>query len=255
MTFSRRLSAVLIAVVLPVHALEHTPVSDQRLDAAETEAGNWLSHGRTYSEQRYSPLDQVNKETVSRLGLAWSWEMPDNRGLQATPIVVDGVMYSSGTWSRVYAHNAKTGELLWEYDPQVPKSFLVRACCGPVNRGVAVWEDKVFVGALDGHLVAINRETGEEVWRSLTIDPDKDYSITGAPRVVNGKVVIGNGGSEYGVRGYVTAYDAHTGEQSWRFYTVPGNPADGFENDAMKMSGGSSVAVAPCGIPWPLILN
>jgi quinohemoprotein ethanol dehydrogenase len=128
----------------------------------------------------------------------------------------------------------KTGELLWQYDPQVDKSWAVHACCDVVNRGVAVWNGKVFVGTLDGRMVAIDAGTGQKVWETLTIDKVWPYTITGAPRVVKGKVIIGNGGAEYGVRGYITAYDTETGQQAWRFYTVPGNPADGFENELMK---------------------
>jgi len=143
-------------------------------------------------------------------------------------------MFSTGTWSVIYAHNAVTGELLWEYDPQVPREWAIHACCDVVNRGVAVWEGNVYSGTLDGRLVAIDAASGKKVWETLTIDRSKSYTITGAPRVVNGKIIIGNGGAEYGVRGYVSAYDAKTGEMDWRFYTVPGNPADGFENEAMR---------------------
>ncbi len=213
---------------------ERSPVSTERLLNAEQEPQNWLSHGRTYDEKRYSPLKQINDSTVQQLGLSWSYEFLDKRVLEATPLVVDGVMYTTAAWSHVYALNAKTGELLWHYDPQVPKAMGVRGCCGPANRGVAVWQDNVYVGTYDGYLVALNRHSGEVVWRVLTIDAEKDYTITGAPRVVKGNVLIGNGGAELGVRGYLTAYDAVTGELKWRFYTVPGNPADGFENDTMK---------------------
>lgn len=214
----------------------HPPVTDERLANANRESQNWLSYGRTYDESRYSPLDQINDRNVGRLGLAWSFEFPDNRGLEATPLVVDGVIYTVGAWNRVFALDAKTGELLWQFDPQVPKGIVVRACCGPVSRGLAVWQDKVFVATLDGYLIALDRFTGQVAWRTLTIDPAKDYTITGAPRVVKGRVLIGNSGAEYGVRGYVSAYDAATGALSWRFYTVPGNPANGFENPAMEMA-------------------
>lgn len=146
-------------------------------------------------------------------------------------------MYTTGSWSIVYALDAKTGELLWSYDPEVPGETAGKVCCDVVNRGVAVWEGKVFVGSLDGRLIAIDAASGAKAWEVTTVDQSKNYSITGAPRVVNGRVIIGNGGADMGiVRGYVTAYDAHTGEQVWRFYTVPGNPAEGFENDAMEMA-------------------
>lgn len=205
----------------------------ERIKQADNEPGNWLSHGRTYDEQRFSPLDQINADNVGELGLAWYFDTGTNRGLEATPIVVDGVMFSSGSWSVVVANDARTGELLWQYDPEVPKEWGVNACCDVVNRGVAVWKGRVYVGTIDGRLVALDAATGEEVWDVNTIDRTKPYTITGAPRIINDKVIIGNGGAEYGVRGYVTAYDTETGEQVWRFYTVPGNPADGFESETM----------------------
>ena len=192
---------------------------------------NWLSHGRTYDEQRFSPLDEITTSNIDDLGLAWYFDIPTKRGMEATPIVVDGRMYVTGSWSVVYALNAETGEELWRYDPQVPKSWARYACCDVVNRGVAAWNDSVFVGTIDGWLVALDAATGEERWRTDTIDRQPPYTITGAPRVVNGLVIIGNGGADFGVRGYVTAYDATNGEQRWRFYTVPGNPDEGFASD------------------------
>ena len=228
-------------------------VDGARIAAAE--AQNWLAHGRTYDEQRFSPLDQINRETVEDLGLAWYWDTGTHRGLEATPIVVDGVMFSTGTWSVVYAHDAKTGELIWRHDPAVPRQWGWNACCDVVNRGPAVWQGKVFVGTIDGRLVALDAGSGEVVWEQLTIDPTKPYTITGAPRVVNGKVVIGNGGAELGVRGYVTAYDAATGAQVWRFYTVPGNPAEPFEHPEMEIAaktwrGGKWWEVGGGGTAW-----
>jgi PQQ-dependent dehydrogenase (methanol/ethanol family) len=209
-------------------------VDSDRIAAADSEPGNWLSYGRTYDEQRFSPLNQVNEHNVEKLGLAWFYDFETNRGLEATPIVVDGVMFTSGSWSRVYALDAGSGELLWEYDPQVPPEWAVHACCDVVNRGVALWRGAVFVGTLDGRLISLDAATGALNWSVQTTDRDKPYTITGAPRVVKGKVLIGNGGAEYGVRGYVSAYDAVTGALAWRFYTIPGNPADGFENAAME---------------------
>ena len=211
-------------------------VDAERIANADAEPQNWLTHGRTYSEQRYSPLDQINTENVGDLGLAWYLDLDTNRGQQATAIVVDGVMYSTSAWSKVQAIVAATGELLWQFDPEVPKEWDVKSCCGVQNRGVAVWLGRVYVGALDGRLIALDAESGEVDWKVQTTDPAKPYSITGAPRVIKGKVIIGNGGAEYGVRGYVTAYDAETGEQVWRFYAVPGNPAEGFENETMEMA-------------------
>jgi alcohol dehydrogenase (cytochrome c)/quinohemoprotein ethanol dehydrogenase len=203
---------------------------------ARAAPGEWLSNGRDYAETRYSPLDEIDRENVGRLGLAWFREV-DSRGgnLEATPLVADGVLYTTLTWSVVVALDARTGEILWRWDPEI--SFAEGGpylCCGAVNRGVALWGDKVYAGLLDGRLVALDRATGRPVWSVLTTPPGADYTITGAPRVVEGNVVIGNGGAEAGVRGFVTAYDAETGDQVWRFYTVPGNPADGFENEAME---------------------
>jgi quinohemoprotein ethanol dehydrogenase len=211
-----------------------TAIDDAALVAADSRTDDWISYGRTYFEQRYSPLDQITTANVSQLGLAWSFDPQTNRGLEATPIVVDGTMFTTGSWSVVFALDAATGELRWEYDPKVDKAIGRFACCDTVNRGVAVYRGKVYVGALDGRLIALDAATGAEAWSVQTTPVGEPYTITGAPRVVKGKVLIGNGGAEYGVRGYVSAYDAASGELAWRFHTVPGNPADGFENPAME---------------------
>lgn len=208
----------------------------ERITHAEQEPNNWLTHGRTYREERFSPLNQINDKTVKNLGLAWSWDTDTTRGLEASPIVVDGVMYTTGNFGVVYALDARTGKLIWKNDLDIDRSRGVFACCDAVNRGVAVWKGKVYVGTLDGRLVALDAVTGKVVWDVLTIDKSRPYTITGAPRIIKGKVLIGNGGAEYGVRGYITAYDAETGQQLWRFYTVPGDPAKGFENKAMEMA-------------------
>ena len=205
-----------------------------RIIAADEEPGNWLAHGRDYEERRYSPLDQINMDTVSNLELAWFADTGTTRGLEASPIVVDGVMFATGSWSLVYAYDAKTGELLWRYDPEVPREWGANACCDVVNRGVAVWKGRVYVGTIDGRLVALDAGSGEVVWDVQTTPADKPYTITGAPRIIKDLVIIGNGGAEYGVRGYITAYNAESGEEVWRFYTVPGNPDLGFESPAMQ---------------------
>jgi len=209
-------------------------VDADRIVEADSEPGNWLAHGRTYSEQRFSPLNQINDHDVADLGLAWYFDTGTTRGLEATPIVVDGVMFTSGSWSVVFANDARTGELLWEFDPQVPRDWGKYACCDVVNRGVAVWKGKVYVGTIDGRLIALDAGSGKPVWQQMTIDPARPYTITGAPRVVHDKVIIGNGGAEYGVRGYITAYDSETGNQAWRFYTVPGDPAKPFEGKHLE---------------------
>ena len=211
-------------------------VDGARIAAADSEPGNWMSYGRTYDEQRYSPLDRINAGNARDLGLAWYADLDTNRGQEATPIVVDGRLYVSTAWSMVKAYDARTGKLLWAYDPQVAREIVVNACCDAVNRGVAVWKGKVYVGVLDGRLVALDAATGKVAWSVVTVDQSKPYTITGAPRVVKGKVLIGNGGAEFGVRGYVSAYDAATGKQVWRFFTVPGDPSRGFENKAMEMA-------------------
>ncbi len=211
-------------------------VDSKRLNAADEEPGSWLSHGRTYGEERFSPLKSITDENVNKLGLAWSHKYELDRVVEATPIVVDGVMYTTGAYSMVYALDAKTGKQLWKYDPEVWRGIQGRGCCDAANRGVAVWGGKVFLGVYDGRLEALDAKTGEKIWSVDTrIDTERNYTISGAPRVVKGKVIIGNGGAEFGVRGYITAYDAGTGEQAWRFFTVPGDPAKGDETDTITM--------------------
>ncbi len=211
-------------------------VNGARLIAADKEPDSWMSYGRTYSEQRYSPLQQVTDKNVGELGLAWSFDLETERGIEATSIVVDGVMYMTSAWSIVHALDARSGKLLWSYDPEVPKQVTRHACCDAVNRGVALWEGQVFVGALDGRLIALDAASGSVKWEVATVEAGLPFTITGAPRVIDGKVLIGNGGAEYGVRGYISAYDANSGEMIWRFHTVPGNPELGFENKAMEMA-------------------
>ncbi|MGB8542702.1 MAG: PQQ-dependent dehydrogenase, methanol/ethanol family [Candidatus Acidiferrales bacterium] len=209
-------------------------VDDARLRSADREPGNWMSYGRTYDEQRFSPLKEINDRNIGQLGLAWHYDLDTRRGQEATPVVVDGVMYFTSAWSKVFAMNAATGALLWTYDPKVPPEWGVNACCDVVNRGVAVWRGKVFSGTLDGRLIALDAKTGREAWETLTIDPHFRYTITGAPRVVKGLVIIGNGGAEMSVRGYVSAYDAESGKMVWRFYTIPGDPSKSFESPILE---------------------
>ena len=214
----------------------HAAVNSKRLLAADSEPGAWMSYGRTYSEHRFSPLAKINNDNVGQLGLSWSFDLDTKRGIEATSVVVDGVMYTTSSWSIVHALDARTGKHLWTYDPAVAKDKSRHACCDVVNRGVAVWHGQVFVGVLDGRLVALEAATGKVNWSVATVDPELPYTITGAPRVIDGRVYIGNGGAEFGVRGFISAYDVNTGKQLWRFYTVPGNPALGFENEAMAMA-------------------
>ena len=200
-------------------------VDANRIDKADQDGANWLTYGRTYSEQRFSPLQKITAGNAAQLGLAWYADLDTERGQEATPLVIDGVMYVSTAWSLVKAFDAGSGALLWSYDPKVPRKLGVLGCCDVVNRGVAAWNGKIFVGTFDGRLVALDARTGKPVWSTLTVDTTKPYTITQAPRVIKGRVVIGNSGSEYGVRGYISAYDAETGKLAWRFYTVPGDPA------------------------------
>jgi len=214
-----------------------TVVNDATL-SVEGDGSNWLAYGRNYSEQRYSPLDQINTETVSRLGVAWVMELPSDKALVGTPLVVDGVLFFTGSFSVTRAVDAKTGKLLWEYDPKSVEHAGARLRnLWDQNKGLAYWNGKVIISTIDGRLVGLNAKTGEKIWETMTIDPRRAFYITGAPKVFKGKVIIGNGGTEQeAARGYVAAYDADTGEQAWRFWVVPGNPADGFESEAMEMA-------------------
>ena len=210
-------------------------VDSARLLAANGEPGNWMSPGRTYDEQHFSPLQKINAGNVKQLGLAWFYDLDTaHRGQESTPLVVDGVMYVTSAWSKVFALDAKTGAPLWTYDPKVPGQAAVNACCDVVNRGVAAWKGRVYVGTLDGRLIALDAASGKPAWEVKTVPDGGRYTITGAPRVVKGMVLIGNGGGEMGMRGYVTAYDALDGKQMWRFYTVPGDPSKPFESPALE---------------------
>ena len=198
------------------------------------DSGKWVMYGGTVDDHRYSSLNQINEQTVPKLGLAWSREVGTTRGLEATPLVENGVIYTTSSWSVVYALDAKTGEVRWNYDPKVPRERAYFLCCDVVNRGVALHNGKVYVGTLDARLIALEAKSGNPVWSVMTGEAGKPYSITGYPRIAKNLVVIGNAGSEYGVRGYVSAYDAETGKMVWRTYTVPGDPKRGFESQAME---------------------
>ena len=211
-------------------------IDDTRLRGADRDAANWLQYGRTYDDHRYSPLTQINEQTVGKLGLAWSRELNTTRGLEATPLVENGVIYTTGSWSVVYAIDALTGDIRWTYDPKVPRERAYFICCDVVNRGVALYHGKVYAGTLDGRLIALDERTGVPVWSVRTADSAKPLSITGYPRIAKGMVVIGNAGAEYGIRGYASAYDAESGKLVWRTYTVPGDPQRGFESKAMEQA-------------------
>ena len=233
----RRLAGLVIAIGA-VQVGADTPrgvaqVDGARIIAADSEPGNWMSYGRSYDEQRFSPLKAINDSNAGRLGLAWHVDLDTDRGQEATPIVVDGIMYVTTAWSKVKALDAATGRELWSYDPEVPGETGAKGCCDVVNRGVAVWKGRVYFGSFDGRLIALDAATGRKVWETVTVDRSQPYTITGAPRIIKGKVLIGNGGAELGVRGYISAYDAETGRLVWRFHTVPGDPAKGFERPVL----------------------
>jgi alcohol dehydrogenase (cytochrome c)/quinohemoprotein ethanol dehydrogenase len=234
----RRSSLIAVALFALAACGKHAsaPVTEGVTDAmlAKAPDGEWLTYGHDYGEQRFSPLTQISAANVGQLGLAWSADLDTARGQEATPLMHAGVLYVSTAWSMVKAYDAKTGALKWSYDPKVPRETLVHVCCDAVNRGVALYGDKVYVAALDGRLIALNQKDGRVVWEKTVVANQSDYAITGAPRIVKGKVLIGSAGAEYKARGSLAAFDAQTGEELWRFHTVPGNPADGHENPAME---------------------
>ena len=189
---------------------------------------NWDNPGGDWAESHFSRLTDIAKDNAGELGLAWQYDLGSARVQEATPVVIDGVMYTSGNLGRVYALNAATGEELWTFDPQVDMQYNRYACCDQANRGVAVADGKVLVGSLDGWLYALDAKTGAVAWKADTLpDRTRGYTITGAPEVAGNLVIIGNGGAEYDTRGFVTAYDIRTGKQAWRFYTIPHDPKEG----------------------------
>jgi quinohemoprotein ethanol dehydrogenase len=229
--------AVLLLALVGIAASQFLKSNSSRRTGADDDTGaNWLMYGRTYDDHRFSPLKNINAETISRLGLAWSRDLPTTRGLEATPIVENGVIYTTSSWSVVYALDARTGDVRWTYDPEVPRTHARFVCCDVVNRGVALYRGKIYVGTIDGRLIALDARSGAPVWSVLTVDPARPYAITGYPRIARGMVIIGNAGAEYGVRGYISAYDAETGKMLWRTYTVPDDPARGFESKAMEQA-------------------
>lgn len=202
-----------------------------RLLEASHHPEEWLTTGGDFGKTHFSRLGAINVSTVSRLGYAWGYETGTNRGLEATPIVVDNVMYTSGVAGRAYALDAATGKQIWRFEPRVNPAVQRSTCCDQVNRGVAVWHGRVYVSALDGILYALNAATGKVLWKADTItDRTRGYSSTGAPEVAGNVVVIGNAGGDFDARGYITAYDLKTGLQAWRFFTVPGDPQKPIEN-------------------------
>jgi quinohemoprotein ethanol dehydrogenase len=215
----RRIAKLLIPGALLVLAAAHLSTAQTQKNTDQ----DWPVYGQNAAQLRFAALDQINTGTVSRLGLAWYHQFDTDRGQQATPIEVGGKIYVSTAWSKVYAFDARTGQQLWGYDPQVPPETLPKGCCDAVNRGVSVADGRVFVSTLDGRLIALDQQTGKLLWSTVTVDQSKSYTSSGATYVAKNLVLIGNSGAEYGVRGYVSAYDVATGKLVWRFYTVP-NP-------------------------------
>jgi quinohemoprotein ethanol dehydrogenase len=217
--------------------LTASDVNTHTIGTFEQASEDWLSNGRTYGEQRFSPLKQIDAENVARIGEAWEADLQSPRfGIEATPLVVGGKLYTTSIYGRVFAFDARTGKRLWMFDPDVPPDWLPNGCCKPMNRGVALWKGKLFVGAYDGRLIALDAETGKKLWEADTTGRAKLYTISGAPLVANGKVIIGNGGADFATRGYVSAYDADSGAMVWRFYVVPGDPKNGFESPELEMA-------------------
>lgn len=235
---SLALSLSLVLISSPLQA-EGKNITDKEL-SDKTNTTDWLAYGRTHYEQRFSPLKDVNVNNVNKLKPAWYVDLPNEADMVATPLVVDGVMYFPGALNKVTAIDARTGDQLWKYDPGVAdaiKSKNQRRVFWKHSRGLSTYGDKLFLVTWDGRLIAINRETGKEVWVTRAFPIDAALQLTLHPKAFDGKVLIGNGGTELGpTRGWVAAYDADTGKEAWRFYIVPGNPAYGYENDAMKMA-------------------
>lgn len=212
------------------------PVDDRALRNTGKVGTEWLTYGLNYAETRFSPLAQINASNVSRLGLAWSYEVGPGGGTQEdTPLVWNGVLYGITNWSIVFAVDARTGKERWRWDPEVNQAAVrPKICCGVVNRGLAIYQGKIIAPIIDGRLDALDAETGKVVWEARVAFPQENYTLTMAPRIAKSKVIIGVSGAEYPVRGYFAAYDANTGQFAWRFYTVPGDPSKPFENAAMK---------------------
>jgi quinohemoprotein ethanol dehydrogenase len=212
---------------------------DTLRSAGKTEADGreWITYGANYSETHFSPLKQITAANVSRLGLAWSLETQSPAGgrVESTPLMHDGVIYGSLAWDVIFAADARTGKLKWRWDPEIPRQHISELCCGPVNRGVALYKGKVYAGLLDGTVIALDQETGKVVWRVKDTFND-DTTLTAAVRIVKGKVIIGSSGAEQAIRGYFSAYDAETGKRLWRFFTVPGDPSKPFEQPELAMA-------------------
>ncbi|HWG29852.1 MAG TPA: PQQ-dependent dehydrogenase, methanol/ethanol family [Steroidobacteraceae bacterium] len=255
--------ATVASLLAPTAAVgaSYRGVDAKRLLTADSpaNAGEWMSYGRDYSEQRFSPLTQINADNIKRLGLAWYADLSERGGsYETTPIEVDGRLFITSPWSKVYAFDARSGQELWKYDPKVPGEYAVKLCCGIVNRGVAVWKGKVIWGTLDGRLIAVDAGTGKKVWEVQATDPAKTLSITGAPRIADGRIFIGEAGSEFEQRGYMAAYSAENGKELWRWWSVPGDPSKPFEQPELQWAAktwtGEWWKAGGGGTPWDGII-
>jgi len=213
-------------------------VSTDRLVNAAREPQQWLMYSGAYDGSRFSPLDQINRTNVQQLALQWVFQTGVRGSHETTPLVIDGMLYMTTPQNHAYAIDVRTGRPLWHYERNLPKEMSL--CCGPQNRGLAALGDRLFLGTLDAHMVALDAKTGRVRWDVAAADADKGYSFTGAPLVVKDKVVIGVAGGEYGIRGFIDAYDAESGKRAWRFYTIPGEGERGVETwkgDSWKRGG------------------
>jgi len=241
-TRALRLATFMLALLASASLVEGsapaTPanVTQARLAAAEQPGDDWIAHGGGWAEQRFSPLKQIDDTNVGRLGLLWYDDLHTYRGVEATPLEIDGVLYNISAWDITTAYDAVTGKKLWSYDPKVDRSISSWICCGPVSRGVAAWNGKIIIGTLDGRLIALDAKTGKPVWSADTVlNKGQPITITGAPRIAGGLVVVGNAGGDLGARGYITAWNADTGKHAWTFWIVPGEPGkpDGAASDSI----------------------
>jgi len=236
-----KLTRYMVPLAIVLASLElHAQVTADRIRRSSSEPRNWLTYGGSYTSQRYSLLNQITPANVGRLESKWVLQNQVFGAWQATPLVVDGVMYVTQRPNDVLALDAKTGRVFWLY--RYTPSADARVCCGSNNRGVAILGDTLFMGTLDAHLVAIDAKTGRQLWNTTLADVKLAYSVTLAPLVVKDKVIVGVGGGEFGIRGFIAAFDAKTGKEAWRFYTIPGpgeNGHDSWKGEAWKNGGGS----------------
>jgi alcohol dehydrogenase (cytochrome c) len=229
-----------VASLLACSTVLTAQVTSERIANAAEEPGNWLTYSGSYQSQRYSTLDQITRENASKLKLSWVFQANSLQKFESTPLVVNGVMYLTQAPNDVVALDAKTGRTYWTYDHILPER--TNPCCGSVNRGLAILDDTLFMGTIDGYLVALDAQTGSVEWKTEVVDYTGGYSLTVAPLVVKDKVIVGTAGGEYGIRGHLDAYDAKSGKLAWRFYTIPGPGEPGhetWEGDSWKRGGGS----------------